>query len=64
MCKGMCGLFVGVFVGALAYEILRKTDITKKAIQKVSDSIKSTKQAFSEGYESAVQPAVEEAPAV
>jgi hypothetical protein len=52
-------LFVGVFVGALAYELLARTDIAKKTGRKLSEGLQSAKRAFSEGYRSAAQPAPE-----
>lgn len=48
--KLLAGVFVGVFVGALAYEIVRKTEFTRKAARKLSDGVQSAKKAFAEGY--------------
>ncbi len=59
MCKGLCSLFVGVFVGALAYELLARTDIAKKTGRKLSEGFQSATRAFSEGYRSAAPPAPE-----
>ncbi len=56
MGKVLTGLFVGVFVGAMAYELLRKTDIARSTAHRVSDAINSAKNTFVEGYRSAVQP--------
>ncbi len=56
MAKGLCGVFIGVFVGALAYELLRKTNVAQTAIRKTSEGIRAAKRAFSEGYQSAARP--------
>jgi hypothetical protein len=48
--KGLCGLFVGVFVGALAYELLKKTELGKKTARGLSKGVKSAKDAFVDGY--------------
>ncbi len=72
MCNVLTGLFVGVFVGALGYELLKKTGIAHKTAQgyellkktgivhktahKVSEGIQSTKEAFKEGYKSVEPP--------
>ncbi len=61
MYKGLCTLFVGVFVGALAYELLKRTEIAQKTARKVSDGYQSAKNAFGEGYRSAVKPAPQSA---
>jgi uncharacterized membrane-anchored protein YhcB (DUF1043 family) len=55
MGKVLTGLFVGVFVGAVAYEVLKKTEITQKTARKVSEGLKSAKKAFGEGYRSTTQ---------
>ena len=51
MGKGLCGLmvgvFAGVFVGSLALELVRKTDLAKK----VGEGLESAKKAFNEGYQ-------------
>lgn len=50
--KMLAGVFVGVFVGALAYEVVRKTEFPRRAARKVSESVQAAKKAFSEGYRS------------
>ncbi len=68
----LTGLFVGVFVGALGYELLKKTGIAHKTgkgyellkktgiahktADKVSEGVQSTKEAFKEGYKSVEPP--------
>ncbi len=52
MGKVLTGLFVGVFVGALAYELLKKTEIAQKTARKVAEGFASAKKAFAEGYQS------------
>ena len=56
MGKVLTGLIVGVFVGAVAYELLKKTEIAQGTARKISEGFQSAKKAFSEGYQSAVQP--------
>ena len=58
MSKVLTGLFVGVFVGALAYELLKKTEVAKTTARKVSNGFKSAKKAFSDGYRSTAQPSL------
>ncbi len=55
MGKVLTGLFVGVFVGAVAYEVLKKTDIAQRTVRKVSEGFKSAKTAFGEGYRATTQ---------
>ena len=63
MMKMLAGVFVGVFVGALAYEVIRKTEFTRKAAHKVSEGVQAAKKAFGEGYHRSVgEP--EESPAL
>ena len=50
MFKLLAGVFVGVFVGALAFEVVRKTEFTRRAARKVSESVQAAKKAFGEGY--------------
>ena len=50
MGKGLCGLFIGVFVGALAFELLKKTEIAQKTGRKLSRSVTAAKNAFVDGY--------------
>jgi hypothetical protein len=52
MMKMLAGVFVGVFVGALAYEVFRKTEFTRKAACKLSEGVQSARRAFDEGYRS------------
>ncbi len=61
MCKGLCTLFVGVFVGAVAVELVRKTEVAKTVGRKVADGFSSAKKAFQEGYQASVRPAPENA---
>ena len=51
MGKLLVGGFVGVFVGALAYEVMRKTQFARKAMNKVSEGVHAARQAFDEGYQ-------------
>jgi len=53
MGKVIAGLFVGVFVGALSYELLKKS----KLADKVSGGFQAAKNALKEGYQSATRPA-------
>jgi len=59
MTKLLAGLFVGVFVGALAYEVFKKGEFTRNAARKVSQGVQAARRAFGEGYRS-IQPAAEE----
>ncbi len=52
MMKVLAGLFVGVFVGALTYEIVRKGEFTRRVARKVSDGAQAARKAFNEGYHS------------
>jgi uncharacterized membrane-anchored protein YhcB (DUF1043 family) len=61
MGKMLAGLFVGVFVGALAYELVKKTEIARTTARKVSEGLHSAKDAFSEGYQSVEQPSPQSA---
>ncbi len=61
MCKGLCSLFVGVFVGAVAVELVRRTEVGKTAGRKIADGFRSAKKAFQEGYETSVRPAPDSA---
>jgi len=55
--KALAGVFVGVFFAALAYEIFRKTEFTRKAARKLSEGVQAAKKAFDEGYRrAAVEP--------
>ncbi len=56
MCKGLCSLFVGVFVGALVVEVVRRTEVGKAAGRKVVEGYRSARNAFKEGYEAAARP--------
>lgn len=51
MGKLLVGVFVGVFVGALAYEVMRKSEFARKAVHKVSEGVQAARQAFDEGYQ-------------
>ncbi len=59
MTKGLCGLlagvFVSVFVVALAYELLKNTEVAQATARKVSESFRSAKRAFQKGYRPARQ---------
>jgi hypothetical protein len=59
MMKLLAGLFVGVFVGALTYEVVRKGEFTRRAARRVSEGVQAAKHAFDEGYRS-IQPAPDE----
>ncbi len=65
MGKGVTGLligaFVGVFAGALAYEVLRKSGVPQAIGRKVAGGFKSAGKAFKDGYKSA-RPAPAEIP--
>ena len=50
MFKMMAGLLVGVFAGALVYEVVRKTEFVRKATRKVSEGVQASKMAFDEGF--------------
>ncbi len=63
MTKMLAGVFVGVFVGALAYEVIRKTEFTRIAARKVSDGVHAARKAFEEGYRRSVEPQAEASPA-
>jgi hypothetical protein len=56
MGKMLTGLFVGVFVGALAYELLKKSEVAKTTARRVSEGVRSARRAFSEGYQSTARP--------
>jgi len=62
MAKLLVGLFVGVFVGALTYEVIRKGEFTRRAARRVSEGVQAAKHAFDEGYRS-IQAAPEPPPA-
>ena len=48
----IAGLFVGVFVGALAYEIIKRNnpDFLTSVKKKISNGMKAATDAFIEGY--------------
>lgn len=48
--KVLAGVFVGVFFGALAYEVFRRTEFTRKAARKLLDGVEAAKGAFDKGY--------------
>jgi len=56
MGKLLTGLFVGVFVGAVAYELLKKTELARASVRKCSEGFRSAKKAFGEGYRSTARP--------
>ena len=60
MMKILAGVFVGVFVGALAYEVLKKSPFTRKAARKVSEGVHAARKAFDEGYHQAGEEQPEE----
>ena len=62
MMKILAGVFVGVFVGALAYEVFRKSEFTRKAARKVSEGVQAARKAFDEGYHQAGEERSEESP--
>ena len=55
MGKVMTGTFIGVFVGALTYELIRRTEIGQKAARKFSEGLQAVKKAFKEGYQGTAQ---------
>ncbi len=59
MCKGLCSLLVGVFVGAVAFELVRRTEVGKSTGRKIADGYRSAKKAFQDGYQAAARPAHE-----
>lgn len=54
MGKGLCilvfGVFTGVFVGALAFKLAKKTDWGHRASEKISEGLWAAKEAFMNGY--------------
>lgn len=56
MTKTVVGLFVGVFVGALVYEVIKKGEFARRAARRVSDGVQAARHAFDEGYRSVQQP--------
>ena len=52
MGKILCGVFVGVFVGALALKLLDKSrpGWLQQARKKLKNNVKAVKDAFTEGY--------------
>jgi len=55
MGKLMTGVFIGVFAGAFAYELLRQTKLPQAMGRKVKDGYKSAKKAFMDGYQSVAE---------
>ena len=55
MGKLLGGMFVGVFLCALAYELLKETKVVESAARSVSEYLQSAKTVFKEGYQSAAQ---------
>ena len=53
MGKLLGGMFVGVFLGALAYELLKETKVVQSAARSVSEYLQSAKTVLKEGYQSA-----------
>jgi hypothetical protein len=60
--KLLVGLFVGVFVGALAYEVIKKGEFARRAARRVSEGVQATRNAFGEGYRSIQQPSEQPLP--
>ena len=56
MGKLLTGLFVGVFVGAVAYELLKKSEFARGTARKCSEGFRSAKKTFGEGYRSTARP--------
>ena len=52
MSKLLTGIFVGVFVGAFGYQMVKKTQVGQKATKKIVDGVDAAKKAFKEGYSS------------
>ena len=55
MGKLLGGMFVGVFLSALAYELLKETKVIQSAARSVSEYLQSAKTVLKEGYQSAAQ---------
>ena len=47
----VAGVFIGVFAGALAYELVRKTESGRRVSKKVVAGLRAAKDAFMEGYQ-------------
>jgi len=54
---------VGVFVGALAYEIFKKGEFTRRAARKIMEGAQAARKAFGEGYQSIQSAPAESVPA-
>ena len=63
MTKVLVGLFVGVFVGALAYEVIKKGEFTRRAARSVAEGVQAAKNAFDEGYRTIQRPSEQPLPA-
>lgn len=55
MGKLLGGMFVGVFLSALAYELLKETKVVESAARTISEYLQSAKTVFKEGYQSVAQ---------
>jgi len=51
MCVLLAGVFVGVFAGALVYQVVKQSEVGQSAAKKLSDGLRAAKSAFLEGYQ-------------
>ena len=61
MGKLLTGIFIGAFSGAVAYELLKDSKVLKKAVESFKEGVKSAKNAFREGYDTAAADRAENA---
>ncbi len=46
----IAGVFVGVFIGALAHQLVKKTECGRRTGKQITAALQSVKTAFMEGY--------------